>query len=155
MEILAFCPKCARIQIAFTDCTAGSCPDCGATLIKTDVPESDDPKVLTPEWYEFRRKFFKEKIEPFGELDRSSPDFQYVYAKYFGTPEEKQEQEHKLQERVNAKIQASLPHCPVCNSTKLQKISTANKIGSAALFGVFAIGHINKTYRCLNCGYKF
>jgi hypothetical protein len=47
------------------------------------------------------------------------------------------------------------PHCPICNSTKIQKISMGSKVGSAALFGIFAIGKLNKTFECLDCGYKF
>ena len=47
------------------------------------------------------------------------------------------------------------PKCPVCGSTNIHKISAANKVGAAAVFGVFAIGHVSKTYKCDNCGAKF
>ena len=45
--------------------------------------------------------------------------------------------------------------CPNCGSTNIEKISLKNKIGSGALFGVFAIGHIAKTFKCNDCGYKW
>lgn len=45
--------------------------------------------------------------------------------------------------------------CPTCGKAKVHKISGANKVGSAALFGVFSIGHLSKTFKCDGCGYKW
>ena len=47
------------------------------------------------------------------------------------------------------------PKCPHCGSMNWNKISLKNKVGAGALFGVFAIGHIAKTFKCNNCGYKW
>lgn len=49
----------------------------------------------------------------------------------------------------------NLPKCPACGSTNIQKISTASKVGAGIVFGVFSLGHISKTFKCKNCGYKF
>lgn len=51
--------------------------------------------------------------------------------------------------------QSSSPKCPVCNSFNINKISITNKVGSVAMFGLFATGHISKTFKCGNCGMKF
>lgn len=49
-----------------------------------------------------------------------------------------------------------LPHCPVCNSVMLKKISCASKFAAAAMLGAFAVPCYNsKTYECKNCGYRF
>lgn len=45
--------------------------------------------------------------------------------------------------------------CPNCNSTNTKKISGASKVGSAVMFGVFAMGKLTKTYQCNKCGYKW
>lgn len=45
--------------------------------------------------------------------------------------------------------------CPNCNSTNVKKISAASKVGSVALFGVFSLGKISKSYKCEDCGYKW
>ena len=50
---------------------------------------------------------------------------------------------------------AQVPKCPSCGSSDCEKISVRNKMGTAALFGLFAVGHLNKTYRCKNCGTKW
>lgn len=45
--------------------------------------------------------------------------------------------------------------CPNCNSIKVNKISGLSKVGSAALFGIFSIGKLTKTYECRQCGYRW
>ncbi len=45
--------------------------------------------------------------------------------------------------------------CPACGSKNVDKISLTNKIASGAVFSIFAIGHIAKTFKCENCGYKW
>lgn len=45
--------------------------------------------------------------------------------------------------------------CPYCNSANTRKISGLSKVGSAALFGVFAMGKISKQWHCNNCDSDF
>jgi predicted RNA-binding Zn-ribbon protein involved in translation (DUF1610 family) len=47
---------------------------------------------------------------------------------------------------------ASTIKCPTCKSPDVEKISGLSKAGSVALWGVFAIGKVSKTYRCKKCG---
>lgn len=47
------------------------------------------------------------------------------------------------------------PHCPICNSTNLLKISTVKKATKIGLFGIFGAGDVGKTYKCNNCGSRF
>ena len=48
-----------------------------------------------------------------------------------------------------------IPKCPICSSTKIHKISMTNKAASIVTFGIFATGHVSKTYKCEICGSKF
>lgn len=50
---------------------------------------------------------------------------------------------------------SSAIRCPNCQSTNVEKISTASKIGSVALVGIFAMGKVTKTYKCNACSYKW
>lgn len=59
------------------------------------------------------------------------------------------------QREMWAKDYSNIPKCPVCNSTKIHKISMTNKAASALAFGVLAAGHVSKTYKCDICGSKF
>lgn len=45
--------------------------------------------------------------------------------------------------------------CSNCGSTNTKKISGVSKVGSVALFGVFSVGKLTKTYQCNKCGYRW
>lgn len=47
------------------------------------------------------------------------------------------------------------PKCIYCGSTNLKRISGLSKAGSVALWGVFAMGKVNKQFHCNNCGADF
>ena len=51
--------------------------------------------------------------------------------------------------------QSNKPKCPICQSTNLSKITTVQKAGKIALFGIFGMGDNGKTWKCNNCGSKF
>lgn len=45
--------------------------------------------------------------------------------------------------------------CPYCNSINVKKISGISKAGNVALWGIFAIGKVNKQWHCNNCKSDF
>ena len=45
--------------------------------------------------------------------------------------------------------------CPYCHSTNTKKISGLSKVGSVALFGIFALGKTSKQWHCNNCNSDF
>lgn len=49
----------------------------------------------------------------------------------------------------------NVPRCPICSSQRIHKLSLTNKAASVIAFGVFATGHVSKTYKCDVCGSKF
>lgn len=57
--------------------------------------------------------------------------------------------EQKKREKEQAK-----PHCPHCSSTNIEKIGTAERVGSIAVWGIFS-KKINKSFKCKNCGYTW
>lgn len=44
--------------------------------------------------------------------------------------------------------------CPICGSTSVKKISTANRVASTAMVGI-ASGKIGKQYKCGKCGHMW
>lgn len=48
----------------------------------------------------------------------------------------------------------SVPKCPTCGSTNVEKISTAQKAIGFALVGLFS-SNFGKTMHCKDCGYKW
>ena len=59
-----------------------------------------------------------------------------------------------LNENDNPREQ-NKPKCPICQSTNISKITTVQKAGKIALFGIFGMGDNGKTWKCNNCGSKF
>lgn len=48
----------------------------------------------------------------------------------------------------------SLPKCPTCSSTNIEKISSFDKAAGAVMFGLFS-KTARSQFRCRNCGYKW
>lgn len=48
-----------------------------------------------------------------------------------------------------------VPRCPICHSSQIHKISATNKVASSLTLGIFAAGHVSKTFKCDTCGAKF
>ena len=70
----------------------------------------------------------------------------------------KDREEKEGRERLNlpsSYTPKNTPKCPICQSTNLSKITTAQKAGKIVLFGIFGMGDNGKTWECNNCGSKF
>ncbi|WML37465.1 hypothetical protein [Clostridium sp. OS1-26] len=63
-------------------------------------------------------------------------------------------QDRLVYETNNSKVKNSIK-CPNCKSPNVKKISGLSKAGSVALFGIFALGKVSKTYECNSCGYRW
>lgn len=50
--------------------------------------------------------------------------------------------------------QINKPHCPICDSTNVKKISDTSKAVSVAMFGIFS-QKVKKQMHCNNCGYEW
>lgn len=66
----------------------------------------------------------------------------------------KQAERDILKRDDNTYQQSNIPHCPVCNSTNIEKISVGKKFKGSILFGIFS-SDAQKTMYCKDCGYKF
>ena len=49
-------------------------------------------------------------------------------------------------------VQSSVPKCPVCQSTSIQKVDAIDRAISIGILGI-ASGKIGKTRKCKSCGY--
>lgn len=65
-----------------------------------------------------------------------------------------EKQEIKSAQQHQPSPQPSIPHCPVCNSTNIEKISFGKKAKGSFLFG-FLSSDVRKQMHCRDCGYKF
>ena len=134
------------------------CPKCGKILM--DLFHTGEEKKLSCNYCSTQML-----ILPYSDQQFSSWSFnerEKIYNEFLENTVKKEEifdQElfnKRVYEEEHRPINStSYIHCPNCKSTQVQRISTANKIGSAALFGVFAIGHVGKSYKCKTCKYEW
>lgn len=62
---------------------------------------------------------------------------------------------HKKEEAIQNFQYRNNAECPYCHSKNTEKISSLSKIGSVALWGVFAVGKVSKQWHCNNCKSDF
>ena len=48
----------------------------------------------------------------------------------------------------------NVPRCPNCHRSNIQKIGGMERAGSVMMLGVFS-NKINKSFKCINCGYTW
>ena len=51
-------------------------------------------------------------------------------------------------------ITENMPHCPICGSMQVQKISGLNRVVHGATFGILS-RTARSQFECKSCGYKF
>ena len=57
-----------------------------------------------------------------------------------------------IKARENYQNEKLFQEYPYCHSKNTKKISGLSKVGSVALWGVFAVGKVSKQWHCNNCG---
>lgn len=147
METLYICTVCGRMQTYEKECEY-----CQGSLIPTDYIRytNYDKEAACERYVKHLDSFNQQKHDERVKEDKAWREGKIEHP-YWMTERRRQE-DLKMQAMARA---AHQPRCPICGSTCVHKISTVNKAGAVAVFGIFAIGHVSKTYKCDNCGAKF
>ena len=133
------CPKCGDIEMLGLE---EDCSYCGYKLQDTEYyfTESVDHGNLKPE---IRKAIFEKYI-------KNNP----LYSEKAVKDRDEKENWEMISLPSSYKPK-NTPKCPICQSTNLSKITTVQKAGKIALFGIFGMGDNGKTWKCNNCGSKF
>lgn len=170
------CPECGKEISSY----AKECNQCGYPLNLN--PENNDyiyicPKcamVYSNEELDSNKKcrfcnvkaiITKETMDEFIDNMDDNQDYDITLSKKYGGNQFSEDNYyHRLQsiklENKNCSTQhqttpqPNLPHCPVCNSTNIEKISLGKKAKGSFLFG-FLSSDVRKQMHCKDCGYKF
>lgn len=160
--MLINCPECGR---EISD-KSEKCIHCGFPLQESDVQICVIDGVERDLTEIFSHMKNNENYDPFRYfMDHFNMDMvpaltlrNYIRAtnaipkEYDSSREQEYDDEVGKIQRENPKY---LPRCPVCQSTNIRKISGISKAGSAALFGLFAVGKVSKQWHCNNCKSEF
>jgi len=152
MPNIMACSKCGFIRTQDDKKKIGdTCNWCGGIFIELPISEEeyeenthskDSLHYSNHQCQQYKSSIYKKYIEHLDTLDKNCQAFKNNQIVMNEVPR------YTIKEKPVIK-------CPTCGSTNVEKISTANKIGSALAIGVFSIGHISKTFRCKKCGYKW
>lgn len=143
------CPKCGFHSAGFGESGKDNiyikCKYCNTNMIQTD--ETGD-----------------EFVDNFCTYSVKGEDYFKIFAKKYGGDqfsEEAYEDRIRTVKRENSARQSTqvtqpsnVPHCPVCNSTNIEKISLGKKAKGSFLFGFFS-SDVRNQMHCKDCGYKF
>ena len=108
------------------------CDRCNEELIDNEVYKK---------WNDNKRNEYMRKYKPMYKTEPSSVTVNKLSV--------------SIQHKQDITQQQNIPKCPICQSTNLSKITTLQKAGKIALFGIFGMGDNGKTWKCNNCGSKF
>ena len=133
------CPKCGNIEMLGLE---EDCSYCCYKLQDTEYyfTESVERGNLKPE---IRKAIFEKYI-------KNSPLYSEEAVK-----DREEKEDWEMISLPSSYKPKNTPKCPICQSTNLSKITTVQKAGKIALFGVFGMGDNGKTWKCNNCGSKF
>lgn len=148
---MKICPKCRGLYFDQDQ----QCDNC-----KIELLDKDDFNTTLGEYYQMNHS---QRV-----ANKYNPQYEivckYQFPEIYEYNEQKSQQEYKaLQRKAQQKMiekeqiekQQNAPKCPICQSTNLSKITTVQKAGKIALFGIFGMGDNGKTWKCNNCGSKF
>ena len=127
-----YCPKCSiRKFVKLEDDFNGVCKVCGK---KMNIEETNKTIQTVAPW---NLKKSSEMITEYKAMELKNTELKEAI------------------KRENLKSQQQyIPHCPICGSAKLSKISTLNRAVSVSLFGIFS-KKIGKQWHCNQCGTDF
>ena len=144
MIAMVFCKRCGHLQIAAFQPT-NHCLVCHHIVEPCEYSLEDFNKLSKQEQREYidQHIIHDDETEYFKDLNSKAAE---------NTIKEWDEAGKRVEQRTSAK---PTPHCPICGSADLKKLSTVGKAAKIGIFGIFGMGDVGKTYKCNNCGSKF
>ena len=135
-----YCPKCGNVT--FIETKNEKCNCCNTNLLPTPYTMNEYLFGNSID-VNIDKKIFDEYIKGNSQFDEE------LYRSRIN-------KEKLLQQATfDKQRESNKPKCPICQSTNLSKITTLQKTGKIALFGIFGMGDNGKTWKCNNCGSKF
>lgn len=131
-SMMEYCPKCGFIGMVFNQ---NGCSKCNVAVISTDMTTDDYWDLSDTDKKEWKKRYTEDVIS-------KNPLYDKERAIRLGRIREDDNKKRHAEWDKTHDAQGNLcvPKCPICNSTKLSKITTAKKATKIAFFGVFGMG---------------
>lgn len=137
-DIFYYCKKCARVKDFWSWQSDIQCETCHVDMVSTGIDAT--------QWHREARSIKEAEIAE--EIARKNPEYDPALE-----AERKEKDAASLHAMCVAEATTNryIPKCPTCGSPKIHKISTASKVASVALVGIFS-RKVHKQWHCDNCG---
>ena len=143
------CPKCGNLY-EFTTNKRPICEYCDATMVQCEETNKEIINSTFAKPKEVQKEYETSLAKKYGNNQFSEEAYNHRMDEI---RKWREEYDRKEQARQSAQ-QQNVPHCPVCNSTNIEKISLGKKAKGSFLFGFFS-SDVRNQMHCKDCGYKF
>lgn len=148
------CPKCGSFSTATDVVATIQCDFCGTPMFQTS--ESTTITISNTSWPKTEDEidsYIYSLLEKCDKVEEYDIEAHRIY-------------KQKLRERVMARRKqqsnqqsatppsTNQPHCPICQSTNIEKIGMFKRMLSTSMFGI-ASDKVGKQWHCKNCGNNF
>ena len=154
MQYMILCRRCGEIFFPESYKEGTLCPVCNSKPTVTDMDRSGFMSLAAlggdqaQEWA--KRNMIQDSMRDY----YISKRLRY-HKEQDAKALQEREQEKKKPVQQKSPQKTYIPHCPICGSPDLTKLSALGKVAKIGFFGIFGAGDIGKTYKCNNCGSKF
>ncbi len=145
-----YCPKCKQnFSDSFEECVYCNTPLVNG-LIEIDDVSTPEPHAMSDSEMLQKYKDYRKNIE--SQIGHELSDAEFLN----GLKEAHHDSVVLKAEKYNLSStdNVTIPKCPTCRSTDVNKISTASKVGSVFMWGLLS-QKVRRQWHCNNCGYEW
>ena len=143
------CPKCGKFMVSRVITGELMCSDCKCKMINCYTSEDKYDSMSFEEKQNWKTRMRQQYVITSREFDPK------LFENRISMESGKTTLNENTPSSASVNTKSLTIECPYCHSTDTRKISGLSKVGSVALFGVFALGKTTKQWHCDNCNSDF
>lgn len=151
------CPKCGNWSDTNSIVATIMCEYCHAPMYQTIENERTTGKATAyPKTAEEQDAYIYSLLERCGKTDEYSEEAHQNFRRklHEWAEEERKKPSQPVSQQQSTPASTTQPHCPVCQSTNIEKIGMFKRMLSTSMFGI-ASDKVGKQWHCKDCGNNF
>lgn len=151
------CPKCGNWSDTNSIVATIMCEYCHAPMYQTIENERTTGKATAyPKTAEEQDAYIYSLLERCGKTDEYSEEAHQNFRRklHEWAEEERKKPSQPVSQQQSTPSSTNQPHCPVCQSTNIEKIGIFKRMLSTSMFGI-ASDKVGKQWHCKSCGNNF
>lgn len=151
------CPKCGNWSDTNSIVGTIMCEYCHTPMYQTIEDERVTGKATAyPKTNEEQDAYIYSLLERCGKTDEYSEEAHQNFRRklHKWAEEERKKPSEPVVQNTSTASSTNQPHCPVCQSTNIEKIGMFKRMLSTSMFGI-ASDKVGKQWHCKSCGNNF